>query len=373
MFAHVKFGSAFVGLVCIAVGCMNGRASAVTAEVARKCAALTAKAYPPQMPGNPAAGLAKGTVQIKRDYFNKCVANGDNMDDDAPEHPPLPPSRGAAQQRDRTSELSQSLCPLIQSVAAQNELPVEFFARLIWQESRLRPDAVGPVTRSGKRAQGIAQFMPATAAERFLLDAFDPARKALPKSAEFLRELRGKFGNLGLAAAAYNAGPQRVQDWLSGKRTLPSETLAYVRRVTGHSAEEWKRPDARTWQVSIASDTPCVGTTKLAAKPAPAAPSTPPAPRAAWAVQLIGDRLESSALSRYAQLQKKFRRSSAAVSRSSCARPCAKRRSGIASASRRILATRQRHCARGCARWAAVASSRATERFTTAVWLSPIA
>ena len=118
--------------------------------------------------------------------------------------------------------------------------------------------------------------------------------------------MRAKFGNLGLAAAAYNAGPQRMQDWLSGKRTLPSETLAYVRRVTGHSAEEWKRPDARTWQVSIASDTPCVGTTKLAAKPAPAAPSTPPAPRAAWAVQLIGDRLESSALSRYAQLQKKY-------------------------------------------------------------------
>ena len=43
--------SALVGLVCIAVGCMNGRASAVTAEVARKCAALTAKAYPPQVPG----------------------------------------------------------------------------------------------------------------------------------------------------------------------------------------------------------------------------------------------------------------------------------------------------------------------------------
>jgi hypothetical protein len=97
-----------------------------------------------------------------------------------------------------------------------------------------------------------------------------------------------------------------VQDWISGKRTLPSETLAYVRRLTGHSAEEWKRPDARTWQVSIASDTPCVGTTKLAAKPAPEAPSTPPAPRAAWAVQLIGDRLESNALSRYAQLQKKY-------------------------------------------------------------------
>ena len=74
MFAHVKFKSALAGLVCIAIGCMNGRASAVTAEVARKCAALTAKAYPPQVSGNPAAGLAKGTVQSKRDYFNKCVA-----------------------------------------------------------------------------------------------------------------------------------------------------------------------------------------------------------------------------------------------------------------------------------------------------------
>ena len=193
MFAHVKLESALVGLVCIAVGCMNGGASAVTAKVAKKCAALTTKTYPPRVPGNPAAGLAKGTPQGQRDYFNKCVANAGHMEDDAPEHPPLPPSRGPASvpQRDRTSELSQSHCPLIQSVAAQNELPVEFFARLIWQESRLRPDAVGPVTRSGKRAQGIAQFMPATAAERFLLDAFDPAQ-ALPKSAEFLRDRKAR-------------------------------------------------------------------------------------------------------------------------------------------------------------------------------------
>ena len=111
-----------------------------------------------------------------------------------------------------------------------NGLPVEFFARVIWQESRLRPDAVGPVTRSGHQAQGIAQFMPMTAAERLLQNPFDPSQ-ALPKSAEFLRDLRAQFGNLGLAAAAYNAGPQRVRDWLAGKRTLPSETQAYVRKV----------------------------------------------------------------------------------------------------------------------------------------------
>ena len=84
MFAHVKLGSSLVGLVCIAVGCMNGGALAVTAEVAKKCAALADKAYPPRVPGNPSAGLAEGTAQSKRDYFNKCVANSGNMDDQVP-------------------------------------------------------------------------------------------------------------------------------------------------------------------------------------------------------------------------------------------------------------------------------------------------
>ena len=57
--------------------------------------------------------------------------------------------------------------------------------------------------------------MPGTANERGLLDPFNPVQ-ALPKSAEFLSELRDQFGNLGLAAAAYNAGPRRVQEWLAG-------------------------------------------------------------------------------------------------------------------------------------------------------------
>jgi soluble lytic murein transglycosylase-like protein len=60
-----------------------------------------------------------------------------------------------------------------------------------------------PVTRSGQRAQGIAQFMPGTAAERGLGEPFN-AVEVLSKSAEFLVELRDQFGNLGLAAAAYN-------------------------------------------------------------------------------------------------------------------------------------------------------------------------
>ena len=59
--------------------------------------------------------------------------------------------------------------------------------------------------------------------------------QALPKSAEFLGELRDQFGNLGLAAAAYNAGPRRVQEWLAGRGPLPGETRAYVRIITDRS------------------------------------------------------------------------------------------------------------------------------------------
>ena len=54
-----------------------------------------------------------------------------------------------------------------------------------------------------------------------------------------LNELRGQFGNLGLAAAAYNAGPRRVQDWLDGKGSMPAETRNYVVAITGSPIEDW--------------------------------------------------------------------------------------------------------------------------------------
>src|SRR6202521_2157149 len=136
------------------------------------------------------------------------------------------------------------MCLMIESAARAQGLPLEVFARVIWQESRFQSDAVGPVTRSGERAQGIAQFMPGTASERRLLDPFDPVQ-ALPKSAQFLRELKGQFGNLGLAAAAYNAGPARVRAWLGGTGTLPTETRNYVAAITGISAEEWAKGGER--------------------------------------------------------------------------------------------------------------------------------
>ena len=127
------------------------------------------------------------------------------------------------------------VCPIMQQQAEARGLPPMPFVRLIWRESRFNPRAV-----SHKGAQGIAQFMPGTADERGLQDPFEP-KSAIVHSASLLADLRAEFGNFGLAAAAYNAGAERVRGWLSG-RGLPGETRAYVQFVTGRDAEDWKEP-----------------------------------------------------------------------------------------------------------------------------------
>ena len=109
----------------------------------------------------------------------------------------------------------RDLCVAIDHFARENDLPPEYFARLIWRESRFQAGAISP-----KGAQGIAQFMPQTAVELGLSDPFDPLQ-AIPASVRFLRKLHDQFGNLGLAAAAYNAGGGRIEKWLSRRSSLP--------------------------------------------------------------------------------------------------------------------------------------------------------
>lgn len=132
-----------------------------------------------------------------------------------------------------TAEDRRALEPLAEAAAQQHGIPVDFFKRLIRQESGYNRYAV-----SFAGAQGIAQFMPGTAAMMGLDDPFDPA-KALPKSAELLAALHRRLGNQGLAAAAYNAGEGRVRAWLAGQSGLPLETRNYVRAITGRDAHEW--------------------------------------------------------------------------------------------------------------------------------------
>ena len=143
------------------------------------------------------------------------------------------------------------LCQALFTAAQDNGLPVQFFANLIWQESGLHNNTV---SRAG--ALGIAQFMPATAKENGLDDPFDP-QQAIPASAKLLQQLRGQFGNLGFAAAAYNAGPRRVSDWLASGHTLPRETLDYVVRVTGRSAEQWRTAPPPEGTLTFRQELPC--------------------------------------------------------------------------------------------------------------------
>lgn len=83
MFPSLKFGCTMLALACLALGLVPNAASAITAEVARKCQVLTTAQFPPRLPGNPAAGSAKGSGRAQIDFYNKCVANGGKPDDSA--------------------------------------------------------------------------------------------------------------------------------------------------------------------------------------------------------------------------------------------------------------------------------------------------
>jgi hypothetical protein len=144
-----------------------------------------------------------------------------------------------------------NLCNTLFTSAQDNDLPIPFFANLLWQESRLRVDDV-----SKKGAQGIAQFMPKTAVETGLANPFDPMQ-AIPASARFLQRLRLQFGNLGFVAAAYNAGAHRVIEWLERRASLPRETRDYVVRVTGLSVEAWKTTPIDNASLTFVPRLPC--------------------------------------------------------------------------------------------------------------------
>jgi hypothetical protein len=192
---------------------------------------------------------------------------------------------------------ANAICNALSAAAQENDLPTDFFTRLIWQESRFDPKAV---SRAG--AQGVAQFMPATATWRGLSNPFDPL-EAIPKSAKLLRDLRREFGNLGLAAAAYNAGSGRVRDWLAGRRQLPGETTAYVRIVTGLSPEHWAGANVDAPETHLANTVPCKQIAGLLGRaPALAVKPAPPA----WGAELVGGPTDATALSAYRRLQEKY-------------------------------------------------------------------
>ncbi len=145
----------------------------------------------------------------------------------------------------------EEICDALAQATRSNDLPAHFFIRLLYQESNFRLAAI-----SSAGALGIAQFMPETATDRGLDNPFD-ALQAIPASARLLRDLYQKFGNLGLAAAAYNAGPKRIADWRANKGPLPQETQDYVKTITGWPAEAWADAQTGSPALKLPRAAPC--------------------------------------------------------------------------------------------------------------------
>jgi hypothetical protein len=115
--------------------------------------------------------------------------------------------------------------PMISRAAQRWSVSAALLAAQLYAESNFNPFAQ---SRAG--AQGIAQFMPGTAAALGLDDPFD-AERAIDAQAHLMRDLLRRFGSVPLALAAYNAGPNPV----AGCGCVPPypETRAYVARILG--------------------------------------------------------------------------------------------------------------------------------------------
>ena len=119
---------------------------------------------------------------------------------------------------------SQDLHEIISAASSRSQIDADFIASVIQAESANNPRAV-----SRKGAQGLMQLMPATASSLGVKNSFDPADN-VDGGVRYLRELLLQYkGDAAKALAAYNAGPQRVQQY---KGVPPyRETHAYVARV----------------------------------------------------------------------------------------------------------------------------------------------
>jgi soluble lytic murein transglycosylase-like protein len=201
----------------------------------------------------------------------------------------------------KVESIETSACRLIELSARTQSLPVAFLTRLIWQESSFRPNTISPAG-----AQGIAQFMPKTADERGLANPFDP-EEAIPKSADLLAGLKERFGNLGLAAAAYNAGPARVANWLAGHGNLPAETRDYVLIITRHPVEDWIGGAAAETitESAVSSKLSCLQATAAIRRSEPRSVAAS-ALFAPWGVQLAGSFSKAAALAAYTRARSSY-------------------------------------------------------------------
>ena len=213
--------------------------------------------------------------------------------------PAGPDERGAATATFKPVTVDR-ICTLIASEAKSNAIPEDYFARLIWKESRFDHLAVSPAG-----AEGIAQFMPATAKLMDLSDPFD-IDQAIPASARHLADLKKNLGNFGLAAAAYNAGEGRVWRWLSSGGFLPLETEDYVLDVTGRPADDFAargtEVNARPLDPKMSFDEACRKLPVIAFNTVAMASVN----RKPWGIQVAGNFRRSAAVNQFERVRRQF-------------------------------------------------------------------
>jgi hypothetical protein len=120
---------------------------------------------------------------------------------------------------------------IIREAAKKHGVDEKLIQHVILVESNYNPRAV-----SRRQAQGLMQLLPQTAAKYSVANVFDPAQN-IDAGTHYLKDLLARFrGNLKLALAAYNAGPELVERY-GGVPPYP-ETQSYVRKILALVAAE---------------------------------------------------------------------------------------------------------------------------------------
>jgi len=145
---------------------------------------------------------------------------------------------------------------IVKAAAARYSLDADLISSVIAAESNFDPKAI-----SKRNARGLMQLLPETAARLGVRNIFDP-QENIDAGTHYLRDLLQRYNNdLALALAAYNAGPERVQQY--GRVPPYVETVSYIRRVR------------RAYEKSKSGDSPKAAPIPPAKRELPAAGAKP--------------------------------------------------------------------------------------------------
>jgi cell division protein FtsN len=144
--------------------------------------------------------------------------------------------------------------PYIVEASAKYDVPERWIREVMRQESGGRLYENGDLITSGAGAMGLMQVMPETydgLRQRYALgeDPYDPHDNIMAGAA-YMREMYDLYGTPGFLAA-YNAGPRRLDDYLTRNRPLPDETRHYVASIGPYIAGVYPQRTSEAQQYAM--------------------------------------------------------------------------------------------------------------------------